>query len=157
MLAEVHDAGDAHRLMAKASAAEHYARKAQLGEDAITYAHAIKIDAEVLLGKFLKETEKRSGKHSRGGGSSGTQRVPLPDAPPTLEELGVTKKLSAEAQALHTIAEEQPEQVKAIKERKKSVTQVRREAKRASVSEAAALPSEKYRLTSLPYWYRGLS
>ena len=36
--------------MAKASAAEHYARKAQLGEDAITYAHAIKIDAEVLLG-----------------------------------------------------------------------------------------------------------
>jgi len=51
MLAEVRDA---------------YARKAQLGEDAITYAHAIKISAEVLLGKFLKETEKRSGKHSTG-------------------------------------------------------------------------------------------
>jgi len=54
MLAEVRVAGDAHRLMAKASAAEHYARKAQLGEDAITYAHAIKIDAKVLLGGFLK-------------------------------------------------------------------------------------------------------
>jgi len=159
MLAEGRDAGDAHRLMAKASAAEHYARKAKLGEDAISYAHSIKISAEVLLGGFLKtgERRKRGQKHSTGGGSKGSQRVPLPDAPPTLEELGVTKKLSAEAQALHTIAEEQPEQVEAIKERKKSVTQVRREAKRASVSEAAALPSEKYRLTSLPYWYRGLS
>ena len=46
MLAEVRDA---------------YARKAKLGEDAISYAHSIKISAEVLLGGFLKETEKRSG------------------------------------------------------------------------------------------------
>ncbi len=153
MLAEVRDAGDAHRLMAKASAAEHYARKAKLGEEVISYAHSIKISAEVLLGGFLKETEK----HSGGRPVTGTQEEPVLDAPPTLEELGVTKKLSAEAQALHTIAEEQPEQVEAIKTRKKSVTQVRREARRASVSEAAALPSEKYRLTSVPYWYRGLS
>ena len=96
MLAEVRDAGDAHRLMAKASAAEHYARKAQLGEDAITYAHAIKIDAEVLLGKFLKETEKNTG-------AKGVGPIAVPDGyrneTPTLEELGVTKKLSAEALA----------------------------------------------------------
>ena len=74
-------------------------------------AHATKIDAEVLLGKFLKETEKNQG--AKGIGKSA-----VPDGnrtlPPTLEELGVTKKLSAEAQALHTIAEEQPEQVEAI-------------------------------------------
>jgi len=138
MLAEVRDA---------------YARKAQLGEDAITYAHAIKIDAEVLLGGFLKETEKNTG-------AKGVGPIAVPDGyrneTPTLEELGVTKKLSAEAQALHTIAEEQPEQVEAIKERKKSVTQVRREAKRASVSEAAALPSEKYRvLYADPLWEYG--
>ena len=151
MLAEVRDAGDAHRLMAKASAAEHYARKAKLGEDAITYAHAIKIDAEILLGQFLKTAERQ-----RRGGDQSTPRELRSSTPPTLEELGVTKKLSAEAQALHTIAEEQPEQVEAIKTRKKSVTQVRREARRASVSEAAALPSEKYRvLYADPPWEYG--
>ena len=97
MLAEVRDA---------------YARKAQLGEDAITYAHAIKIDAEVLLGGFLKQTEK----HAGGRKKTPTHEVGVTDenAPPTLEELGLTYKLSAEAQALHTIAEEQPEQVEAI-------------------------------------------
>ena len=112
MLAEVRDAGDAHRLMAKASAAEHYARKAKLGEEVISYAHSIKISAEVLLGKFLKETEKHSG---GGRKTTGTLRAPVVSVPPpTLEELGVTKKLSAEAQALHTISEEQPEQVEVI-------------------------------------------
>lgn len=152
MLAEVRDARDAKDLIAKASAAEHYARKAKLGEDAITYAHAIKIDAEVLLGGFLKATEKNTG-------AKGVGPIAVPDGyhnAPTLEELGVTKKLSAEAQALHTIAEEQPEQVEAIKTRTKSVTQVRREAKRAEVSEAAALPSEKYRvLYADPPWKYG--
>ena len=96
MLAEVRDAGDAHRLMAKASAAEHYARKAKLGEEVISYAHSIKISAEVLLGKFLKETERRSAGRKK---KIGTQQEPILDAPPTLEELGVTKKLSAEALA----------------------------------------------------------
>ena len=78
MLAEVRDAGDAHRLMAKASAAEHYARKAKLGEDAITYAHAIKIDAEILLGQFLKTAERQ-----RRGGDQSTPRELRSSTPPT--------------------------------------------------------------------------
>jgi len=77
----------------------------------------IRIRAERRAGELLremKETEKRSGKHSRGGGDQSTPRELRSSTSPTLEELGVTKKLSAEAQALHTIAEEQPEQVEAI-------------------------------------------
>ncbi len=41
------------------------------------------------MGEMLKAAEKRGTQHSRGGGSKGTTRVPLLDAPPTLAELGL--------------------------------------------------------------------
>lgn len=52
----------------------------------------------VRLGELLAKIEKRATKHSKGGGSKGSQRAPLPDAPPTLSDLGVSKKLSHVAQ-----------------------------------------------------------
>ena len=48
-----------------------------------------------LLGGFLKTAEKRGPEHSKGGGSKGSSREPLPDAPPTLADLGLTKKGAA--------------------------------------------------------------
>ena len=57
MLAEVTDAGDAKKMMDLASAAEHYAKKARLGEESIQHAHEIKTDAEALLGEFLAGAE----------------------------------------------------------------------------------------------------
>jgi hypothetical protein len=88
--------------MAKASAAEHYARKAQLGEDAITYAHAIKIDAEVLLGGFLKETGERAGRGGDPMSRDGTLA--------TLPELGLTRNQSSKWQKLANIPEPQFEE-----------------------------------------------
>jgi len=53
------------------------------------------------------ETPRRSAKHSKGGGSKGSRRLPLPGAPlvqspavttqPTLAALGISKRESAEA------------------------------------------------------------
>ena len=47
-----------------------------------------------------KNSERRTRAHDTGGGSKGARRVPLPNAPPTLEELGITKKESSAAQKL---------------------------------------------------------
>lgn len=127
MLAEVRDAHEAKNLMAMASAAEHYARKAKLGQEAIDYAHAIKIDAERMLGGFLKAAEKQDGARGRtGGGTRGSKKEPQPDAPPTLASLGLTKKVSSASQALHAIAEKDPEQFAAIRAGKLSVSKARR-------------------------------
>lgn len=74
MLAEVRDAGDAKKMMDLASAAEHYAKKARLGEESIKYAHEIKTDAEALLGEFLAR--------------SGSNHQPPPNAvgfPPSIQ------------------------------------------------------------------------
>ncbi len=55
-----------------------------------------------LMGEYLKMEPKRGPEHSRGGGSNGSKREPLPDAPPTLADLGIGKKESSASQALHT-------------------------------------------------------
>jgi len=39
----------------------YYAEKAKLGQEAIDYAHGIKIEAQRLLGEFLKHAEKATG------------------------------------------------------------------------------------------------
>jgi hypothetical protein len=61
---------------------------------------ALQLAAERRMGELLRETERRKASDSKGGGSKGSHRIPLPDAPPTLAELGVSKKESAQAQKL---------------------------------------------------------
>jgi hypothetical protein len=57
MLAEAADAGQAKRVADLARAAEVYARRQQLGEDAVRYATSIKVDALTLMGEFLEADE----------------------------------------------------------------------------------------------------
>jgi len=145
MLAEVRDASDAKQLMAMASAAEHYARKAKLGQAAIDYAHAIKIDAERLLGGFLKTAEKATGTRGQLAGktsSGGTQIEPPEDTTPTLASLGLSKKLSASSQALHAVAEQHPEQFAAVRAGKKSLRKVEKEI-RADENQSALTDAQK--------------
>lgn len=100
LLAECRDAPEAKRIVDMAHAAEIYAKRQKLSEESIGYAHAVKIDAQTMLGEFLARQPKRGGQHSKGGGSSGTKRVPLPNAPPTLASVGISKRESADAQKL---------------------------------------------------------
>ncbi len=53
LLAEVCSVNDAKRIMALADAAEIYARRVQAGEEAVLYAHRIKVDAQTILGTLI--------------------------------------------------------------------------------------------------------
>jgi N6-adenosine-specific RNA methylase IME4 len=151
MLAEVRDAPSAKKLMDLAAAAEHYSKKAKLGEAAVTYAAGIKLDAERKLGEYLKRTPKAKG--GQPYQATGTQKEPVEDAP-TLADLGISKKLSAEAQRLADIPEETFQRVKSGEIKP---TVALRDVKRSEVSaKIAALPAGKFRLIYAdPPWKYG--
>lgn len=100
LLAEATNASEAKHVADLAHAAEVYAKRAKLGAEAIQYAHEIKLDAERLLGEFLKSTPKAKGELRRG-----TQQEPR-DETPRLSDLGLTKKESARSQFLASIPEQ---------------------------------------------------
>ena len=100
LLAECDTIQKAKTLIDIAETARVYAKRAKLSADTVLKAIEVKATAERMLGEMLQGTERRSRKHDAGGGSKGTKREPLPDAPPTLSDLGLTKKESSQAQAL---------------------------------------------------------
>jgi len=169
LLAEVRDAHDAFRLMNAASAAEHYRRKMDMGAEAVSFAHAIKISAQSKLGGYLAAGPKAPG--GMPYQSTGTTRGPVETAGPgpgadeaetdpasvlTLAEMGISKRLSAESQSLHRLESAAPEQFAAVLDGSKSLREVQRSDKRASVSEAAKLPTDKYRVIYAdPPWRYG--
>lgn len=113
LLAEAGNATDAKRVADLALAAEIYARRQKLSEEAIAYATAVKVDAMTLMGEFLKEAEKNTGAADGtpgpGRGKRGAEAEPRFSAPPTLADLGISKKESSAAQALAAIKEEAPD------------------------------------------------
>ena len=119
-LAEAKTIQDVKKISDIAGAAEVYARQQQLGDEAIGYAHAIKIEAMRRLGEMLKETPKNTG--ARGVGKSG-----VPPENPTLEEYGLTKKVSMISQKLAELPKEQFDQVR---EGTSSMSKAIREAER---------------------------
>jgi hypothetical protein len=66
----------------------------------VNYAAEVKIRAERLLGEMLAQTPKNPG--SRTGGTGGSIKEP-PVNVPTLEEIGVDKKLSMRSQQLASV------------------------------------------------------
>jgi hypothetical protein len=95
-----------------AAAAEIYARRQKLGEEAIDFAHAVKIEALRKLGEILKETPKNEGRRMNGRDVGGSLREPPTDDRPTLAELGVDKKTSAMAQKLADLPDKDFEAVR---------------------------------------------
>ena len=130
-------------LMNVAAAQEVFAKRQKLGEDVIGYAHTIKIRALARLGELLKELDKRGSQHFTGGGSKGSKREPLLDAPPTLDELGLTKKLSSVAQQL---ADLPPSTREAIAQRETTIGEALREQKKVDIQKTVSLPDAKYRV-----------
>lgn len=89
-----------------AAAAEIYARRQKLGEEAIDYAHAVKIEALRKLGALLKETPKAKARFD------GTSREPSKNGAETLSDLGLDKKTSSIAQKLAALPEKEFEAVR---------------------------------------------
>ena len=146
MLAEVRSAQDAKKLMTMAAAAEYYARKAKLGAEAVSYAHTIRVDAMQLLGGYL-EKEVSPGKRAKDIIPDGNNKK----LPP-----GVARKESSAAQALHSIAKHKPELFEEVRSGKTTVTAARRIVRKVAVTEAAKLPSDKFRVIYAdPPWKYG--
>jgi hypothetical protein len=68
LLAEARDANDAKKVADLARAAEVYAKRQKLSDEAIAYATAVKVDALTLMEEFLKDAPKNEG--ARGIGTS---------------------------------------------------------------------------------------
>lgn len=99
---------------------------------------------------MLKETERHL------PGPDKEDRSPIvTDPPPTLADLGITKKTSADAQKLADMTDEE---VQIIADREQSLSQVLRKKKKEQVRQEVQLPSEKYRVVYAdPPWSYGNS
>jgi len=94
-----------------AVAAETYAKRQQLGDEAIHYATSIKVEALAQLGRMLKETPRNTGVQAAGRDIGGTKMLPPSDIP-TLAEMGLDKKISKLAQDIAELPEEKLAAVK---------------------------------------------
>jgi len=109
MLVEAKSMQEVKKIMDVAGAAKIYARRQQLGEEAVQHARSIELEAMRRLGELLAETPKNQGAKA---GKTGTKSVPLLDETPTLSDLGVDKKISSLSQQLARMPKKEFEQVR---------------------------------------------
>ena len=140
-LAEAKTIGETKKVLDMAHAAEIYAHRQKLGEEAIGYAHSIKYEACRKLGGILYGTGiHRGGSKFRKG---------------TLNEIGIEKKVSMMAQQLAAMPAEVFEQVR---DRTKTLTAalsaLRKQSIKADLVERE-LPRGRYRViyADPPWWY----
>lgn len=106
MLAEANTIQKTKELKDLALTAADWAKRKGMGEEAIQYARSYALEAERKMGQLLAETERAVGT-DKGGRQYADSNQPLPsNAPPTLAELGLTKRDSAEAQKLADLPQE---------------------------------------------------
>jgi len=87
---------DTKRIVDLAAAAEIYAKRQQLSQESIDYAHDIKIEALAQLGRMRREAPKATGgEHGGRSKIDGTRRGPS-NPTPTNRDLGLDKKTSAD-------------------------------------------------------------
>jgi hypothetical protein len=139
-LAEARRVDEVKDIRDKAAALAEYAKQAK-DTELIEHATEIKLRAERRAGELLAEMEKNKGGGEPGVGRAGKNAVPSGDritAPPTLADLGVSKKQSSEWQKLAGLPENEFEiEVKHAKARARGVTMNAssiREHQRASAS-----------------------
>jgi hypothetical protein len=148
-IAKCHSVDEIKKFRIQTEKIEAAARMAE-DREAIRKVTEIQVRAERRLGELLKETPKRSAKHSRGGGSKGSKRAPLPDAPRTLADYGISKKLSARAQRMAELPRQTFEDAVAIAGEvagEVSATAVLRQGLRKPIGDADRAPVviEEYR------------
>lgn len=111
MLIEAKSMQEVKKIMDVAGAAKIYARRQQLGEEAVQHARSIELEAMRRLGELLAETPK-----NKGAQGHQLKAVPkenrLKDVTPTLSDLGVDKKISSLSQQLARMPKKEFEQVR---------------------------------------------
>jgi N6-adenosine-specific RNA methylase IME4 len=139
-------------VMDAAAAQEVFAKRQQLGEDVIRFAHVIKSHALARLGELLKAMDKAVGTRGQLTGDipSGSPLEPPGKTAPTLADLGISKKISHIAQRL---ADQPPEIREAIAQQEMTLAQALRERKAVEIRRTVQLPDAKFRvLYADPPW-----
>ena len=126
-LAEAKTIGETKKIMDMAHAAQIYARRQQLGDEAMGYALAIKIEAMRKLGEILQ------GNGIHRGGSKFREGI--------LNDLGIDGKTSMVAQQLAAMPDAQFEQVR---EGVQTLNEVRKEIKRGERIKKIEQMAEKF-------------
>lgn len=101
-LQTVESVEDAIRVADYAEAVRYAARQAKAGMEAENAAAEVRLRAERRAGELLREMEKNEGGRPRETGS--TMR-PVPEKPPTLSDIGVTKHQSSRYQQVAAVPE----------------------------------------------------
>jgi hypothetical protein len=96
--------------------AAEWAKQKHMGEQAIQHCRAYALEAERRIGELLQETERANAARDK-------KKAELPGVtpPPTLADLGLTKRESAEAQMIAGLPQAEFEQIKAGKKSKKQI------------------------------------
>ncbi len=134
LVAEVKTIQAAADWIDKGRAMENYYKQKQGAEELASRARDVKLTAERMLGEMLKQTERASGQFCGGN------KI---EPPPTLAELGISKKVSSEAQVLADVPEEKFEKVKAGEVRRSEAIKEERKRKRDQQPRTPPKPSEK--------------
>jgi phage N-6-adenine-methyltransferase len=110
MLVEAKSMQEVKKIMDVAGAAKIYAKRQQLGEEAVQHARSIELEAMRRLGELLAEKPKNTG--AKGIGPIAVPNMNRNDLIPTLSDLGVDKKISSLSQQLARMPKKEFEQVR---------------------------------------------
>lgn len=112
MLAEADTIQKAKELKSLALTAADWAKRKGMGEDAIQHCRSYALEAERKMGQMLADAPRPVGS-DKGGRKKldGSRRAPS-NPPPTLKEIGLSKKESANAQRLAALPVQRFEEVK---------------------------------------------
>jgi N6-adenosine-specific RNA methylase IME4 len=112
MLAEATTIQKTKELKDLALTSADWAKRKGMGDEAVRYCMSYALEAERKMGELLKETERAIGTDKGGRkGLDGSRALPS-NAPPTLAELGISKKESSNAQFLAGLPEEAFDKIK---------------------------------------------
>jgi N6-adenosine-specific RNA methylase IME4 len=126
-------ASEAKEIIDVAVAAKVYASRQRVSKEIINLATALEIDARTLLGEILENAPKNTGTAGlvigpgRGNENGGMVVEPPFPQPPTLEELGLTKRESSDAQFLARLKREDGKMHDAVRNNETRLSAARRE------------------------------
>ena len=112
MLAEATTIQKAKELKDLALTAQDWARRKGMGEEAIQHCRSYALMAERRMGEMLAATPRAKNRPGPGRGKAGDRALPaLRESPPTLADIGVSKKESSQAQKLAALPEPEFQEV----------------------------------------------
>ncbi len=136
LLAEAKSMIDVKQVVDMAAAAEVYAKRQKLSDEAIGYAHSIKIDALTRLGEML-EAAKKTGVVRRGPDKAiSSKEEPIRQQ---LSDLGIDKKVSMVAQQLASLPDDMRQ---AVAKREATISQARKQVSEKQRADDLARPTE---------------